>query len=559
MRINGRGQPGGNFSRRQGLVVKLRPLFKCNLIGYILIPPMNYFPIPRSALFLALALGLMAAPCDGAFNPGSNSFGNATNILINGSSDTTNILNFSSEGNEPGHGSTVADNGTLKTAWWSWTATGTGYCTVDTLASPAEATPVVDTVVAVYTGSSVGSLVRVAQNDDSGAVGSAFPGLSSVSFYAVEGTVYKIAVDGYLPGSVTAARCNLVLTARFLPLKKTIRNGLVGFSLAANQLGIITTTMSATGSVSGKLTLGTKSYGFAGAFGVDGYFYTVILQKSTPGAPPITLQIDGTGIGSYTARTGAAVCPGPMLEQLVYTTQIPSPVGGLYTTYTSHAVPGPVGVQGAFSVTVKPTGVVTGVGNGPDGTAITFSSAVHRTNQGNQYAVPIFKSLASGKGAFYLFGSITDAGDTDRWVGNQGIYIRPTSATAFYPDGLLTFFQLLGSTYTKPAAQKRALDFLDGTLGVGTLTIVNSGGELAGDVNEGLTLSTANKFTFTTPLVNKPALTLNPSTGVVTGSITIPPAKKRTIKGVLLLEDGVTPVIRGHVTGVTRTVRFEVD
>lgn len=49
-----------------------------------------------------------------------------------------------------------------------------------------------DTLLAVYTGSSVGSLTSVAANDNDGTAG----GTSSVSFIAQAGTDYRIAVDG---------------------------------------------------------------------------------------------------------------------------------------------------------------------------------------------------------------------------------------------------------------------------------------------------------------------------------------------------------------------------
>jgi hypothetical protein len=49
-----------------------------------------------------------------------------------------------------------------------------------------------DTLLAVYTGSTVSALTRIASDDDSG--GSL---TSRVSFSAVAGTTYRIAVDGY--------------------------------------------------------------------------------------------------------------------------------------------------------------------------------------------------------------------------------------------------------------------------------------------------------------------------------------------------------------------------
>jgi len=72
-------------------------------------------------------------------------------------------------------------------AWWAWTALNDGAVTITTEGSE------FDTVLGVYTGSSLASLALVAENDDPR------PGTSraSVSFQATLGTVYRIAVDGY--------------------------------------------------------------------------------------------------------------------------------------------------------------------------------------------------------------------------------------------------------------------------------------------------------------------------------------------------------------------------
>jgi len=71
--------------------------------------------------------------------------------------------------------------------WLSWTAPISGVCTMDTLGSS------FDTVLAVYTGSVLSNLVRIASNDD------ATPEVtqSRVTFNATSGVTYQIAVDGF--------------------------------------------------------------------------------------------------------------------------------------------------------------------------------------------------------------------------------------------------------------------------------------------------------------------------------------------------------------------------
>lgn len=86
------------------------------------------------------------------------------------------------EAGEPRH----AGNPGGKSLWYRWTAPATTGMTFTTAGSG------FDTVLAVYSGDSLGSLVPVAANDDS----ADFP-LSGLSFPAVAGTTYFIAVDGH--------------------------------------------------------------------------------------------------------------------------------------------------------------------------------------------------------------------------------------------------------------------------------------------------------------------------------------------------------------------------
>ncbi|MDB6031640.1 MAG: hypothetical protein JWM16_1978 [Verrucomicrobiales bacterium] len=90
---------------------------------------------------------------------------------------------FSREIGEPKHdGKNGAHSG-----WIDWIAPVSGPVTMDTLGSG------FDTVLAVYTGSDLSSLVLVASNDDA----SDSTLQSQVNFNAVAGVVYHIAVDGY--------------------------------------------------------------------------------------------------------------------------------------------------------------------------------------------------------------------------------------------------------------------------------------------------------------------------------------------------------------------------
>ena len=66
-----------------------------------------------------------------------------------------------------------------------------------------------DTVLAVYTGSSVGALTAVVKNDDE----SATVRTSKLTFTATAGVTYRIAIDGYLYDGYPLARNGTVRLA----------------------------------------------------------------------------------------------------------------------------------------------------------------------------------------------------------------------------------------------------------------------------------------------------------------------------------------------------------
>jgi hypothetical protein len=122
--------------------------------------------------------------------PTSNdAFANATAISGTSGTATGTTAGMTKEAGEPNH----AGNPGGHSVWYRWTAPSGGTATIDTIGSS------FDTVLAVYTGAAVSALAVVAQNDDASGV------QSRVTFTAVGGTSYSIAVDGYggATGSVT--------------------------------------------------------------------------------------------------------------------------------------------------------------------------------------------------------------------------------------------------------------------------------------------------------------------------------------------------------------------
>jgi PKD repeat protein len=80
----------------------------------------------------------------------------------------------------------IAGNPGGKSVWWRWPVPVSGPVTVSTIGSS------FDTLLGVYTGTTISNLVLLASNDDAeGTV------QSDVTFQAVAGTEYQIAVDGF--------------------------------------------------------------------------------------------------------------------------------------------------------------------------------------------------------------------------------------------------------------------------------------------------------------------------------------------------------------------------
>jgi hypothetical protein len=117
---------------------------------------------------------------DWGLSPANDDFAQA--ISIAGDAGTLEGDNYyaTQELGEPQHGGPGGSS-----VWYRWTAPSSGPATFDLCTSS------FDTLLAVYTGDSVGGLTRVTQNDDD--CGYA----SRVSFQATAGVVYSIALDGY--------------------------------------------------------------------------------------------------------------------------------------------------------------------------------------------------------------------------------------------------------------------------------------------------------------------------------------------------------------------------
>jgi hypothetical protein len=119
--------------------------------------------------------------------PANDQFASAVALAL-GTGNRTTVTGFNvnatKESGEPNH---AGDTGG-RSVWWKWTASLNGGVVVDTQGSE------FDTLLGVYSGSSVGSLTTVASNDD---IDPSIVQVSQASFVAQKGTTYYFAVDGF--------------------------------------------------------------------------------------------------------------------------------------------------------------------------------------------------------------------------------------------------------------------------------------------------------------------------------------------------------------------------
>ncbi|NWG87705.1 MAG: S8 family serine peptidase [Hydrogenophilaceae bacterium] len=119
--------------------------------------------------------------------PGNDLFAQAAGLSGQSGQASGGTVNATKEVGEPNHAGDVGG----KSVWYLWTAPASGLVNLDTHGSG------FDTLLAVYTGTTVGGLSAIAANDDDGSPGY----VSGLSFDASAGTTYRIAVDGWLGAS----------------------------------------------------------------------------------------------------------------------------------------------------------------------------------------------------------------------------------------------------------------------------------------------------------------------------------------------------------------------
>lgn len=132
--------------------------------------------------------------------PANDNFANAQTISGNVGRVTGTNVNATKEWTEPQHAGNIGG----KSVWYKWTAPFAGTATFMTTGSS------FNTLLGVYTGTIVSALTAVASNNNVSTTNLT----STLTFKAVAGTTYRIAVDGFNATSTpsSAASGNVVLS-----------------------------------------------------------------------------------------------------------------------------------------------------------------------------------------------------------------------------------------------------------------------------------------------------------------------------------------------------------
>ena len=149
---------------------------------------------------------------------------------------------------EPGEPPKIAGNAGGHSLWWNWTAPGNGEVTINTSGSSFE------TLLGVFTGTSVSHLTSVASSDGSP---------SRLKVTATAGTTYQIAVDGK-NGAIGLIQLNLT----FSPDTK---NPTVAISSPKTEAKLTNSTVAVTGTASDNLAVAAVQFRLENAAGTNDY------------------------------------------------------------------------------------------------------------------------------------------------------------------------------------------------------------------------------------------------------------------------------------------------
>jgi PKD repeat protein len=321
-------------------------------------------------------------------------------------------------------------------------------------------------------------------------------------------------------GSVTSPVAPLSVTAASVEFANATYDGLF-YPLAGitpTNAGAFDLTLNEHGKFSGKVRYAAVTAAFAGQFDSSGHSVVTAKASGKNGASiPLYLQLDTT---PGQERITGAITNGNSVAAL-YVYQAGKNTGGAQRF--TLAMPGgsdstkTPGGWSSFAASLSTRNSLSLAGTLADGT--TFSQSAMLLAGGD---FPLFAPLYKGKGlllGWVAFTNQTAHSDLVMWV-------KP-SGQANYSSGFTILTNLIGSAYTKPAADSNSLVLTNKS---GVLRLQGAGVS----VTTGITVA-HNKAGFTND-VDHVAITFNPADGTFSG--TFSPSDKVKLNGIVLQQQG---------------------
>ena len=136
---------------------------------------------PDRPMSIGASPGAPVPPVSTATAPANDDFANSQALSGTSGTVTATTAGATRETAEPVH---FSSSGHMS-VWFTWTAPSSGTVHMDTLNSA------FDTLLAAYSGDTLGSLTQLAANDDAAGT------TSAITFEVTAGTTYRIAIDGW--------------------------------------------------------------------------------------------------------------------------------------------------------------------------------------------------------------------------------------------------------------------------------------------------------------------------------------------------------------------------
>ena len=289
--------------------------------------------------------------------------------------------------------------------------------------------------------------------------------------------------------------------------------------------GYLRVNVTGTGAFTGLFVLGGVSYPLVGEFSGSGQYVAELRRANNFSLTlNLTLDVSPTGtkriVGTISTNTFVATA---IANRAAYSASNPVPANlvGRYTLLLPAANPigdaqrDPRG-NGIGTLALGSNGIVYWRGTLADGTRVSQNQPLSKDN-----TWALFLNLYRSRGV--LLGNITmDRSQAATDLSGKFNWSKPVVLSDLYfPLGFhIVGADLLGSLYERPPAGTSALPSFGSGRDNGRLTLQE--GSLLNDISRTLTYSAANRISITNPGNEQVSLTVDPTTGFVSGSFVHP-------------------------------------